>query len=209
MLDRLHRSGERALLFIEHRELQYRIAEILRQRYRLPKVEIINGETPILRRQKIVNAFQEHLTLNDGFDVLVLGPRAAGTGLTLTAATHVIHLSRWWNPAVEEQCNDRIHRIGQTKPVSIHVPMAVHPGYAEASFDCLLQSLMQRKRRLARQALWPMGDTAADSQGLQDMLKSQAKAESSDPLEQALTAMFSRDGMPLPRREEDGSLIVS
>lgn len=209
VLDRLHRSGERALLFIEHRELQYRIAEILRQRYRLPKVEIINGETPILRRQKIVNAFQEHLTLNDGFDVLVLGPRAAGTGLTLTAATHVIHLSRWWNPAVEEQCNDRIHRIGQTKPVSIHVPMAVHPGYAEASFDCLLQSLMQRKRRLARQALWPMGDTAADSQGLQDMLKSQAKAESSDPLEQALTAMFSRDGMPLPRREEDGSLIVS
>ena len=87
--------------------------------------------------------------------------------------------------------------------------MAVHPCYAEASFDCLLQSLMQRKRRLARQTLWPMGDTAADSQGLQDMLKHQAKAESSDPLEQALTAMFSRDGIPLPRREEDGSLIVS
>lgn len=209
ILDRLHLTGERALLFIEHRELQYRVAEILRQRYRLAKVEIINGETPILRRQKIVNSFQEHLVLNDGFDVLVLGPRAAGTGLTLTAATHVIHLSRWWNPAVEEQCNDRIHRIGQSKPVTIHLPMAIHPSYAESSFDCLLQSLMQRKRRLARQALWPLGDTAADSQSLQDMLRSQAKAECSDPLEQALSAMFSRDGMPLPVRQPDGSRVVA
>lgn len=49
--------------------------------------------------------------------MLILGPKAAGTGLTLTAATHVIHRSRWWNPAVEEQYNDRVHRIGQTKPV--------------------------------------------------------------------------------------------
>lgn len=59
--------------------------------------------------------------------MLILGPKAAGTGLTLMAATHVIHLSRWWNPAVEEQCNDRVHRIGQTRPVSVHIPMALHP----------------------------------------------------------------------------------
>ncbi|MGY6646396.1 MAG: hypothetical protein ACXIVD_14360 [Salinarimonas sp.] len=47
----------------------------------------------------------------------------------------MILLSRWWNPAVEEQCNDRVHRIGQTRPVNVHIPMAVHPGYREHSFD--------------------------------------------------------------------------
>lgn len=54
----------------------------------------------------------------------------------------------------------------------------------------------------------PMGDTVADSQGLQDLFGSQGKAETNDPLEQALSAMFSRDGLPRPRRLEDGSLVV-
>jgi len=209
ILDRLKNDGERALIFIEHRELQFRFAEIVRQRYRLPNVEIINGDTPILKRQKIVNTFQENLNLSEGFDLLVLGPKAAGTGLTLTAATHVIHLSRWWNPAVEEQCNDRIHRIGQSKGVTIHIPMAIHPNYCEGSFDCLLQSLMQQKRRLARQALWPMGDTSADPDGLQASLRSENKVESINPLVRALTEMFKRDGLSIPEIESDGSYIIN
>lgn len=53
---------------------------------------------------------------------MVLSPKAAGVGLTITAANHVIHLSRWWNPAVEDQCNDRVYRIGQSKAVTVHVP---------------------------------------------------------------------------------------
>ncbi len=60
----------------------------------------------------MVARIQRHLTRDEGFDLMILAPRAAGVGLTLTAATHVIHLSRSWNTAVEEQCNDRIHRIG-------------------------------------------------------------------------------------------------
>ena len=55
--------------------------------------------------------------------------------------------------------NDRVHRIGQNRAVTVHVPMAVHPEYREHSFDCLLHSLMNRKRKLADSALWPMGDT--------------------------------------------------
>ena len=209
ILDRLYADGERALVFIEHRELQYRFAEIVRQRYRLLNVEIINGDTPILKRQKIVNSFQEHLVTNKGFDLLILGPKAAGTGLTLTAATHVIHLSRWWNPAVEEQCNDRIHRIGQIKPVTIHIPMSIHPNYCEGSFDCLLQSLMQRKRRLARQALWPMGDTSDGPEGLQSSLRSETKVESANPIERALTEMFKRDGLSIPSIDTDGSRVIN
>ena len=94
--------GERALVFIEHIKMQHRFVELVKRDLDLPRVDLINGSTPIPRRQEIVNRFQRHLKLDEGFDLLVLGPKAAGTGLTLTAATHVIHLSRWWNPAVEE-----------------------------------------------------------------------------------------------------------
>jgi hypothetical protein len=108
----------------------------------------------------------------------------------------VIHLSRWWNPAVEEQCNDRVHRIGQTRPVSIHAPMAVHPGYRENSFDCLLHSLMNRKRKLAKSALWPMGDTEGDVAELQKMLNADNRNTlailCSQPLPPHFAAILSR-----------------
>jgi hypothetical protein len=162
----------------------------------------------LLRRQQIVSTFQESLLRGPHFDLLVLGPKAAGTGLTLTAATHVIHLSRWWNPAVEEQCNDRIHRIGQTRPVTIHLPMAIHPGFREGSFDCLLHSLMQRKRRLAQQALWPMGDLADEASGLQQGLQDEAGKGTGDPVQMALQRMFDRDGIPMPQIAGDGSYVL-
>lgn len=209
ILSRVRSAGERALVFIEHRDVQFRFAEVVRQKFGLAQVEIINGGTPIRRRQEIVNRFQTHLVDDRGFDLLVLGPKAAGTGLTLTAATHVIHLSRWWNPAVEEQCNDRIHRIGQTKPVTIHVPMAIHGGFREHSFDCLLHSLMHRKRRLAARALWPMGDTDEDASRLQAMLNSGAPVTGGDAVEAAMRATFERDGVPFPERGADGSLTIS
>ncbi|NVK20683.1 MAG: DEAD/DEAH box helicase [Methylocystaceae bacterium] len=112
ILRRIKAADERVLVFIEHREMQFRFAEIVRHMFGLERIDVINGDTPIPRRQEIVNRFQKHLKSDAGFDMLILGPKAAGTGLTLTAATHVIHLPRWWNPAVEEQCNDRAHRIG-------------------------------------------------------------------------------------------------
>lgn len=205
ILRRIRAQEERALVFIEHRQMQYRFVELAKAAFGLRQVDLINGDTPIEKRQAIVDRFQRHAT-GAGFDLLVLGPKAAGTGLTLTAATHVIHLSRWWNPAVEEQCNDRVHRIGQTRPVTVHVPMAVHAGYREHSFDCLLHSLMQRKRRLARSALWPMGDTQADAAALQRMLGAQMAEQADAPLRAALAATFLRDGVPLPAAETDGAI---
>jgi superfamily II DNA or RNA helicase len=199
--------GERALVFIEHRRMQYRFIELAKAQFGLARVELINGDTPINRRQEIVNRFQQQQNAH-GFDLLVLGPKAAGTGLTLTAATHVLHLSRWWNPAVEEQCNDRVHRIGQTSPVTVHIPMAVHPVYREHSFDCLLHSLMQRKRKMAESALWPMGDTDADAAELQRMVAEGAasSARSDEPVKGAMEAMFARDGLAMPAWKPDGSL---
>lgn len=198
--------GERALVFIEHVKMQHRFIELAKREFGLSRVDLINGSTPIPRRQEIVNRFQRHLKRDEGFDLLVLGPKAAGTGLTLTAATHVIHLSRWWNPAVEEQCNDRVHRIGQTKPVTVHVPMAVHSGYQHNSFDCLLHSLMTRKRRLASAALWPMGDTEEDASRLQQMLADGETTNSGDPIQTAMARMFGRDDLVVPPQQPDGSL---
>jgi hypothetical protein len=80
---------------------------------------------------------------------------AAGTGLTITAATHVIHYGRWWNPAREDQATDRAHRIGQTKPVTVWVPVLHHPGNRAAGFDVGLHELVERKRTLARDFLSP------------------------------------------------------
>ena len=199
-------KGERALVFIEHRQMQYRFIELVKAEFGLKQIDLINGDTPIQKRQAIVNRFQHHLEVDGGFDLLVLGPKAAGTGLTLTAATHVIHLSRWWNPAVEEQCNDRVHRLGQTRPVSVHLPMAIHPEYREQTFDCLLQSLMNRKRRLAAAALWPMGDTQSDISELQQLLSDSPTRQAGDAIAGSMHAMFERDGLPPPDMQPDGSI---
>lgn len=209
ILNRIKSRNERALVFIEHRKMQYRFIELARQEFGLDRIDLINGDTPIQKRQAIVDRFQTHLKEDRGFDLLVLGPKAAGTGLTLTAATHVIHLSRWWNPAVEEQCNDRIHRLGQTRDVTIHVPMAIHAGYRDHSFDCLLHSLMARKRRLASSALWPMGDTAEDTAELQRMIAEEQTSSAGNPVTAAMEAMFARDQIPMPKFDSDGSLIFS
>lgn len=178
ILRHIKSKNERALVFVENRDVQAWFAEVVRIEFDLDRVMIINGDTTIDARMEITDRFQRHLVEDRGFDVLILGPRAAGTGLTLTAANHVIHLSRWWNPAVEEQCNDRTHRIGQTKPVTVHIPLAVHGGLGRGSFDCLLQRLMKRKRSLAERILWPGDATEGETKMLYDaVLSAETTAE--------------------------------
>ncbi len=145
ILDKIHGAGEKALIFIQERAVQVYFSTIIKQRYKMSSTpERINGATAPAKRQTIVDHFQ---SLPEGqFAVLVLSPKAAGVGLNITAANHVIHLSRWWNPAVEDQCTDRAYRIGQKKPVSVYIPQAIHPGLEGGSFDEILHSLLTRKR---------------------------------------------------------------
>jgi SNF2 family DNA or RNA helicase len=153
ILREVERSGEKALVFIEDRGVQRALAQALTTLFSLPaEPSIINGDVPGPKRQAIVDSFQ---AAPPGFAVLILSPKAAGIGLTITAANHVLHLSRWWNPAVEDQCNDRVYRIGQTKPVTVHVPIATHPVFGDASFDVTLDALLERKRTLSRHMLSP------------------------------------------------------
>lgn len=149
ILDGIHERGERALVFLDDREMQARLAGLIQRRYRLPGPPmIINGAVPGAARQARVNRFQ---AAKPGFDVMLLSPRAGGVGLTLTSANHAIHLERWWNPAVEDQCTCRVLRIGQKRPVTVHVPQSTCPG--RRSFDQNLHALLQRKRELVRDTL--------------------------------------------------------
>ena len=162
-LDRIAAAGERALIFLEKLDLQPRLAGVIQRRYRLAAPpEIINGQVPGARRQARVDRFQ---AAPEGFDAMILSPRAAGVGLNITRANHVIHLDRWWNPAVEDQCTGRALRIGQTKTVHIHIPIATLPSRAK-SFDENLHALLERKRRLMRDALVPAEPDGADADAL-------------------------------------------
>ena len=167
-LDRIALSGERALLFLDDLALQARLGGIIQRRYRLPQAPmVINGGVSGPARQTRVNRFQSS---PEGFDVMILSPKAGGVGLTLTRANHVIHLSRWWNPAVEDQCTGRVLRIGQTRPVAVHLPLAVLPDESRSdgrrSFDQNLHALLDRKRTLSRDTLMPPVETQADQDAL-------------------------------------------
>lgn len=162
-LDAIAAKQERALIFLDDLELQARLAGLLQRRYRLSSPPmVINGTVDGKSRQARVDRFQSS---EGGFDVMLLSPRAGGVGLTLTRANHVIHLSRWWNPAVEDQCTGRVLRIGQSRPVTIYIPMAVLPD-GRRSFDENLHALLERKRQLMREALMPPAATDADSKDL-------------------------------------------
>ena len=170
ILDKCYEKNEKALIFLESLELQSaeQLPLILQQRYNLSKLPlVINGEVNTSVRQDRVDDFQSRT----GFDVMILSPKAGGVGITLTAANHVIHLSRWWNPAVEDQCSDRAYRIGQTKDVHIYYPMAIDPSDPESSFDLKLDELMTRKRNLSQQLLAPATITKHDYETLLSQVK--------------------------------------
>ncbi|MFC3147240.1 DEAD/DEAH box helicase [Piscinibacterium candidicorallinum] len=165
VLDGIAEQGEKALIFLESLDLQEadQLPTLLARRYRMRRNPmVINGSVSTEVRQTRVDTFQRE----KGFDVMLLSPKAGGVGLTLTAANHVIHLSRWWNPAVEDQCSDRVYRIGQTRPVHIHYPLAVMPGHEDRSFDMQLQRLMDRKRGLAASLMAAPAFTDADYRSL-------------------------------------------
>jgi SNF2 family DNA or RNA helicase len=162
ILHDIRKRREKALVFLEDIGMQGVLAEGIAASFDLDrKPAIINGGTPGEKRLAIVESFERS---GEGFGVLVLSPRAAGVGLNIVSANHVIHLSRWWNPAVEDQCNDRAYRIGQIRDVTIHLPMAIHPDFPKQSFDEQLDYLIERKRQLSRHMLAPpTSDSDADN----------------------------------------------
>jgi len=133
---------EKVLVFTQFREVTAPLAAFLASVFGRPGL-VLHGETEVRKRQGIVRRFQEDEHV--GFFVLSL--KAGGAGLNLTAASHVVHFDRWWNPAVENQATDRAFRIGQTKNVLVH--KFVCRGTIEEKIDQLIES----KRQLSKDLL--------------------------------------------------------
>jgi SNF2 family DNA or RNA helicase len=115
LLEAISRQGERALVFAPFQALLDLLSVVL-ARHLGAHARVIDGRTPVAERQLMIDAFSEC----PGFDVLLLNPRAAGVGLNITAANHVIHFCPEWNPAVMDQATARAHRTGQQKDVTVH-----------------------------------------------------------------------------------------
>jgi SNF2 family DNA or RNA helicase len=133
---------EKMLVFTQFREVIDPLAAFLASVFGRPGL-VLHGETQVRKRQALVRQFQEDETT--GFFILSL--KAGGSGLNLTAASHVVHFDRWWNPAVENQATDRAFRIGQTKNVLVH--KFVCRGTVEEKIDGLIES----KRHLSEELL--------------------------------------------------------
>ena len=133
---------EKVLVFTQFREVTAPIAAFLGSVFGRPGL-VLHGETVVKKRKDLVRRFQEE----EAVPFFVLSLKAGGAGLNLTAASHVVHFDRWWNPAVENQATDRAFRIGQTKNVLVH--KFVCRGTVEEKIDHLIES----KRQLSKDLL--------------------------------------------------------
>ena len=132
---------EKALVFTQFRETTAPLAAFLGSVFGRTGL-VLHGETEVRKRKDLVRKFQEDETV----PFFVLSLKAGGAGLNLTAASHVIHFDRWWNPAVENQATDRAFRIGQTKNVLVH--KFVCRGTVEEKIDAMIESKQQLSKDL-------------------------------------------------------------
>ena len=133
---------EKLLVFTQFREATAPLAGFLAGVFGRPGL-VLHGSTAVKERPGLVRRFQE----DEGVPFFVLSVKAGGTGLNLTAASHVLHFDRWWNPAVEDQATDRAFRIGQKRNVLVH--KLVCRGTVEEKVDAMIRS----KRALSEQLL--------------------------------------------------------
>jgi len=142
MLEEVLENNEKALIFSQYATFAKMLAEYFTNTLSVP-VFLLHGGTPRNKREKMIQAF----TATNGPGIFLLSLKAGGLGLNLTAATHVFHIDRWWNPAVESQATDRAFRIGQDKNVQVHLMIAA--GTLEERIDTMLEE----KRGLAEMVL--------------------------------------------------------
>ncbi len=136
LLDTILAEGASVLVFTQYVQMARLLERHLADRG-VP-CAFLHGGTPVARREEMVHRFQE-----GEVPVFLLSLKAAGTGLNLTRAGHVVHFDRWWNPAVETQATDRAYRIGQTQPVQVHRLIA------EGTVEDRIAEMLTRKQALA------------------------------------------------------------
>ena len=150
---------DKVLVFTQFREMTAPLSRFLTEVFGHGGL-VLHGGTPVKKRQGLVNRFQE----DDRVPFMVLSLKAGGTGLNLTAASHVIHFDRWWNPAVENQATDRAFRIGQKKNVLVH--KFICRGTVEERID----ELISGKQKLAGKLLSGGAESALTEMSNEDLI---------------------------------------
>ena len=167
-LERIRAKNEKAIVFCEFRNIQRLLQHYIEQTF-MVRADIINGDTSAAAshaasRQKRIKAFQEQ----PGFGVIILSPVAVGFGVNIQAANHVIHYTRTWNPAKEDQATDRAYRIGQKMDVFVYYPVVTADDFS--TFDVKLDQLLAKKRVLASDMLNGSGDLSPGDFNIADVI---------------------------------------
>ncbi len=157
ILDNIITGGEKVIVFTSFNRMFDIMTDDIRGRYGMNPA-VINGSTPVAERQNIVDDFNE----GDGSRVLILNPRAAGTGLNITSANHVIHYNLEWNPALEDQASARAYRRGQKKTVFIYRL------YYENTVEQVVNERIEKKRSMSENAI--VG-TDGDMENKEDIIR--------------------------------------
>ncbi|EGT4441770.1 ATP-dependent helicase [Cronobacter sakazakii] len=160
-------TKDKVIIFTELRDLQRELQHAIYQKFGFRPV-IINGDTSTKshsqnRRQRLIDNFQSQ----PGFGIIILSTVAVGFGVNVQKANHVIHFTRCWNPAKEDQATDRAYRIGQTKDVYVYYPTVRDPEIT--TFEVTLDELLKRRRALAKDMLCAAPDL--NSTDFEDILK--------------------------------------
>lgn len=223
-LTTIRNKGEKALIFCEFKDMQILIRHYVQEELGYA-ADIINGDTSASSnsdqsRQKRIRWFQER----QGFGVIILSPLAVGFGVNIQAANHVIHFTRTWNPAKEDQATDRAYRIGQEKDVFVYCPVVSADDFK--TFDVRLDELLEFKRRLAQDMLNGSGDLGAGDFDIGQVAPPESPKPASVPLslddvltmqpryfEAYVAVLWGRKGYPsvalTPASGDDGIDVVA
>ena len=152
-------GDHKVIVFCEFRELQLLLQRVIAAFFGITP-SIVNGDTSadpraLGNRQALITAFQD----KPGFNAIILSPLAVGFGVNIQAANHVVHFTRTWNPAKEDQATARAHRIGQKRTVTVYYPGVVSSRFP--SFDVRLDELLGKRRALAADMLNGCGELKA------------------------------------------------
>lgn len=156
----IYEKREKVLVFTQFKEMTEPISELLSGIFSKEGF-VLHGGTPVKKRSEMVKEFNSEQYI----PYMVLSLKAGGVGLNLTAANHVIHFDRWWNPAVENQATDRAFRIGQTKNVIVH--KFVTKGTIEEKID----SIIEQKQKLSGDVLTSSGEQWLTEYNNEDLMK--------------------------------------
>ena len=140
---------EKVLVFTQFKEITAHLANFLEEVFG-HKGFVLHGSVPVKKRKEMIERFQS----DEYYPFFILSIKAGGTGLNLTAANHVIHFDRWWNPAVENQATDRAFRIGQKKSV------VVHKFITEGTIEEKIATMLEDKKKLSEEVLANSGDAS-------------------------------------------------